>query len=204
MSVLRIDKKIIEILKNNGVGVLPTDTLYGLVGSAMSKKAVERIYRLKKRDPKKPFIILIADFKDLEMFDIKVRPGSDIGQTLKKFWPGRVSIILPLGGQSRVRDISDPIKFGYLHRGKKSLAFRTPKPKWLRGLLRKTGPLTAPSANPEALPTAETIEQAKEYFEDRVDFYVETGRLKGKPSTLVEIKNGRVIILRQGAVKVTT
>ena len=48
-----LDKKekiIIKILKNGGVGVMPTDTLYGLVGSAFSKQAIERIYKIKNRD----------------------------------------------------------------------------------------------------------------------------------------------------------
>lgn len=47
-----IDRKIAEIIKNNGVGVLPTDTLFGLVGSAFSKKAVAKIYKIKKEIPK--------------------------------------------------------------------------------------------------------------------------------------------------------
>ncbi len=183
----QIDKKIIEKIKQGGVGVLPTDTLYGLVGSALSKKAVERIFQLKKRDPSKPLIILIADIDDLELFGINLPEGEP------RFWPGAVSIILQCPRTS----------ISFLHRGTKTLAFRLPKPKWLRDLLRKTGPLVAPSANLEDEKPAQTIEQAKNYFGNKVDFYVDAGKLTGLPSTLIKIdKKGRVEILRQGSTEV--
>ena len=67
-----VSKGIKKILLNHGVGVLPTDTLYGLVGSALSKKAVARIYKLRRRNPQKPFIILISSLADLKLFNIKL------------------------------------------------------------------------------------------------------------------------------------
>ncbi len=199
-----LNSKTIEMLRQGKVGVLPTDTLYGLVGSALSQKAVERIYQLKKRDPRKPMIILIADLKDLALFGINVREQTE--KSLKKFWPGKVSIILPCSSEApkeRRRACSSK-KFSYLHRGTKSLAFRLPKPSWLRGLLRETGPLVAPSANPENLLPAEDIEEAKKYFSIKVDFYVNKGKLTGLPSTLIELKGKKVIIKRQGAVKISS
>ena len=71
-----------------------------------------------------------------------------------------------------------------------------------KGLTRKTGPLVAPSANLEGKEPAKTIEQAKEYFGDNVDFYVDTGQLESKPSTLIKIVDENNMILRQGAVKI--
>ena len=165
-----------KILKRGGIGVLPTDTIYGLVGSAFSKKAVEKIYKVKKRKKDKPFIILISSLKDLGLFNIK--PDEEVFTLLKKIFPAKVSIILPC--KSR--------KFFYLHRGKNNLAFRVPKNLWLRRLLSKTGPLVAPSANLEGEAPAETIKQAKEYFGDKVDFYYDKGKIKAKPSTILEIK----------------
>lgn len=49
-----------KILKSDGIAVIPTDTLYGVVGSAMSKKAIEKIYKIKERDKSKPLIVLIS------------------------------------------------------------------------------------------------------------------------------------------------
>ena len=62
----------------------------------------------------------------------------------------------------------------------------------------KTGPLVAPSANPEKLPHARTIRQAEKYFGSSVDFYIDMGKLSGLASTLIEIKNEKVMIKRKG------
>ncbi len=164
------------------------------MGLALSKKAVERIYKLRRRNPKKPMIILISSLNDLNLFGIKLT--NQLRKILNKFWPGKVSIILPCPSR----------KFYYLHRGKKSLAFRLPKKPALIKLLIKTGPLVAPSANPEGLEVAKDIQEAKRYFDNpsaslRIDFYADAGKLTGLPSTLIQIKNNEILIKREGAVK---
>jgi len=183
-------KKTISILKNGGVGVLPTDTLYGIVGSALSKRAVLRIYKLRRRDPKKPMIILIGSLDDLKLFGVKLDKAAK--KFLREFWPGKISVVLPCPYD----------KFSYLHRGTKTLAFRLPKLKWLRVVLEKTGPLVAPSANQEGLKPAKTAKEAREYFGDEVDFYIKKGRLVSLPSTLIAFKNGEAVVLRRGAAKI--
>jgi len=184
-------KKIPKILKHSGTSIIPTDTIYGVVASAWSKKAVERAYKTLKRNPKKPFIILIGSIGDLALFKIKLDNATR--KTLKELWPGKISIILPVTSK----------KFQYLHRGKKSMAFRLPKKKSLVNLLKKTGPLISTSANPEGKKSAETIAEARKYFGGKIDFYVSGGRIKSQPSTLVEIKNGKIHVLRKGAVKIS-
>jgi L-threonylcarbamoyladenylate synthase len=178
-----------KILLKGGIGVLPTDTIYGIVASALNKKAVLRVYEIRKRNPKKPFIILISSLKVLDLFGIKL--SAPARKILNKVWPGKVSVILPCPHK----------KFSYLHRGAKTLAFRLPDKKQLIRLLKKTGPLIAPSANLEGLPPVKTIKEAKKYFGSKVDFYVNAGKLNSLPSTLIAIKNSRVIIKREGTVK---
>jgi L-threonylcarbamoyladenylate synthase len=178
---------VITSLNNGGVGVLPTDTIYGVVASALNRDAVERLYRLKARTPTKPFIILIADSSDLEKFGIAVDRLTD--SLINQLWPGPVSIILPCGKD----------EFLYLHRGTNTLAFRLPADEALRAFLRETGPLVAPSANPEGKEPATTKEEAEKYFGARVDFYIDAKPQVGPASTLVEIKNGKVVVLRQGS-----
>lgn len=186
-----ISKDAVAILKAEGVGVIPTDTLYGLVGQALSKKAVKRIYALKGRNIKKPFIILIAAIRDLKLFNIKL--DAETKNILKEIWPGKVSVILPCPEKN----------FFYLHRGKNTLAFRVPRKPTLQKLLKKTGPLVAPSANRESLKPAATIKEARVYFGDTVDFYVGAGkRLPLTPSSLIKIDKGRVVVKRQGAARV--
>ncbi|MDD5750631.1 MAG: L-threonylcarbamoyladenylate synthase [Candidatus Pacebacteria bacterium] len=188
----RISSEAVRILINGGVGVLSTDTLYGLVGSAFEKKAVERIYELKKRSPRKPFIILISGTEELERFGVAL--DDRLRDILGKLWPGPVSVILDCPSLAS--------SLSYLKPFEGTLAFRCPKPKWLNVLLREAGPLVAPSANPEGLAPAQTIAQAKAYFKDEVDFYCDAGALKGEPSTLLGIKDGDLTVLRQGKTKV--
>ncbi len=183
-------ENIARILKNGGVGVLATDTLYGLVASASDEKAVKRIYTLKKRDPKKALIVLVSNAGDLKIFGIDVKKYQN---DLKKFWPGKVSIIFPLKGD----------KFEYLHKGQKSIAFRVPDKKDLLELLEKTGPLVAPSANKEGESPAKNIKEAKKYFGDKIDFYVDEGELDSLPSTLISFdKKGNITTQREGFVKI--
>lgn len=171
------------VLRDGGVGVLATDTLYGLVAHAENRQAVERLYELKGRRPDKPLIILIASIKDVERFGVKV--NTELTQQLKGYWPGPVSIILPCNND----------KFEYLHRGTNSLAFRVPGKTSLRKMLRKTGPIVAPSANPEGLEPARTIAQARTYFGDKIDFYRQ-GRTVQEPSRLIKIDGNDITVLR--------
>jgi len=192
------DQKLLAIadeLLAGRIGILPTDTLYGLVASALNQKAVERVYDVKGRAPEKPCIILIADVSDLSHFGITL--DSETSKLLNLLWPGSVSIILPL----QHYDISNNVvMLSYLHRGTETLAFRLPADEPLRNLLRETGPLIAPSVNPEGTEPAISIAGARLYFMDKVDFYLDGGPIKGKPSTLVSLTEGRVRVLRQGSV----
>ncbi len=183
--------QIASILKEGGVAVIPTDTLYGLVTRADKQPSVERIYSIKGRTPTKPLIILISSLQDIERFSVQL--GGSQKAICEKLWPGKVSIILPCAQE----------QFTYLHRGTNSLAFRMPKARWLRQLIAQTGPLVAPSANPEGLEPAKTIKEARAYFGDQVDgYYSRLFPRLGKPSTLVELQNEKVVVLRQGAGKI--
>jgi L-threonylcarbamoyladenylate synthase len=205
--------KLTEALKKGAVGVLPTDTLYGLVGSAFSEEAVEKIYKLKERDSKKPLIILIGSVQDLKKFEIKTSKKTE--EILKKIWPGKVSVIFPVkskpphqligkgtGSRNKKNNWYGGKKFAYLHRGTKSLAFRLPKKEALVDFLKQSGPLVAPSANREGEKPALNIKKARRYFGSRINFYVDDGVLRSKPSTIITFKKGKVVVLREGAVKV--
>lgn len=180
------NENLIKSLQNNSVAVMPTDTIYGVVGRAQNVDVVNRIYNLKKRAPEKPCIILIGDIIELEKFSIIL--SKEQKNKLKEFWPGSVSIILDCSNDS----------FAYLHRGTKTLAFRLPAQKSLQNLLKETGPLIAPSANPEGLFPARNIVEAKEYFGNSVDLYVDGGEINNKYSKLIKLhKDGTITILRE-------
>lgn len=187
----QVETNIIELLKAGKVGVMPTDTIYGIVGSALNQVAVEEIYALRKRETNKPFIVLVSSVDDLKKFAVSLTKEQK--DFLEKNWPNPLSVVLTVGGA----------EFKYLHRGKNSLAFRMPKKKELLELLKQVGPLVAPSANTAGGKPAETVEEAKKYFDDKVSFYLDEGELKSKPSTIVRLyEDGKQIILRTGSFKI--
>ncbi len=180
------DPKLIKSIKHGAVGVLPTDTIYGLVGSARLPETVERIYDIRQRDRNKPLIMLISSLEDLKYFHIPLDKNTK--NILHRVWPGKVSVILPCPSK----------KFRYLHGGMNTLAFRFPDCKELVELVKRAGPIVVPSANPSGLPPARNIFEAKKYFGDKVDFYVDEGTLESKPSTLIAVENGIIEIKREG------
>lgn len=179
------NENLIKTLKNGGVVVMPTDTLYGIVGKAQSKSVVERIYKIRKRNPAKPSIVLVGDLAELKKFGIVLteEQKNEIGKYREP-----TSVVLDCPDDS----------FAYLHRGTKTLAFRIPSSQDLQNLLLKTGPLIVPSTNPEGLPPAEDISKAKEYFGDFVDLYIDGGKIIGKASKVIKLhQDGTVDVLRK-------
>ncbi len=177
-------RKLALLLKDGAVAVMPTDTIYGICGSALDKSAVEKIYKLRKRNFKKPMIVLISDFNDLKNFGIKIS-GAD-RKILKKIWPAKISVILKCPGK----------KFEYLHRGTETLAVRMPKSEFLTKVLKISGPLVAPSANWEGEKPAKNIKEARKYFENKVVYY-DAGKISGRPSALIKLKNGKLEMIRR-------
>lgn len=177
--------KLVALFASGAVGIIPTDTIYGISCSALDRAAVERVYTIRGRARTKPFIILISSLDTLALFSIRI--SQHTSQMLETIWPAPVSIIFPCPSK----------KFTYLHRGTKSLAFRMPDNARFCALLKKTGPLITTSANPEGKKPAATIAQAKKYFGNRLDFYVDAGRKHGAPSTILRLtKNGHEILRR--------
>ena len=175
-------------IRTGEIGVVPTDTLYGLVASVLDPAAVERVYRVRGRETRKPCIVLLGDMSDIGRFGID--PGDTERAMLAQVWPGEVSVVLPCRDK----------RWDYIHRGTGSIAFRVPSNPELHGFLVAAGPVVAPSANPEGERPAETVEEARAYFGTLVDFFVDGERLSGAPSTVARIVNGKWEVLREGAV----
>lgn len=181
------DIQLVGLLEQGGVGVLPTDTVYGLVCKAADQLAVQRLYGLKNRE-KKPGTVIAASIDQLVSLGVKAR----YLKAVEQFWPNAISVELPVGDE-----------LAKLHNGKYTAAFRIPNDPVLTVLLQQTGPLLTTSANLPGEPPANTIEEAQKYFGDRVDFYVDGGDLSGKQSsTLIRIVDDAVEVLRPGAVTI--
>jgi len=182
-----INEKVSTILMNSGVGVLPTDTVYGLVARVANIDSVAKLYKLKSRD-KKPGTIIASSIQQLLDLGIE-KHYLDIA---KCYWPNPVSVIIPVAESLM-----------YLHQGVGSLAFRVVADKELAKLLDITGPLLTSSANNPGQPVSNTIIEARKYFGNNVDFYIDGGNLSAKsPSTIIRIINDDIEIIRQGSVRI--
>lgn len=179
-----------KLTADGAIGVIPTDTVYGVVARAADQTAVARLYQLKHREGK-PGTLIAADLQQLEALGLKHR----YLKAVEQYWPGAVSVVIPC---------ADP-QLEYLHQGKMSLPVRLPEPEELRALLVQTGPLLTSSANHPGEPTSTTIDQARAYFGDKVDFYVDGGDLSdNQPSTIIRIVDDAIEVLRRGAVHIDT
>ena len=88
---LKAADKAISFLKNGGVVICPTDTVYGFLADATDKKAVEKIYKIKKRPKSKPLPVFVKDFK---MANNLAKINNEQAKILNKFWPGKYTFVL--------------------------------------------------------------------------------------------------------------
>ena len=177
-------------LKRGEVIVFPTETLYGLGADALDSGAVEKVFQLKGRDSQNPIPVLVADREMLYCLVADVPPLAE--KLIARFWPGPLTIVLPARG-----DIPRP-----LVSASGGIGVRISSQVIATRLVEALGrPLTATSANPSGRPAARTAQEAKDYFSDRIDIYVDGGPLASKTgSTVVEIRGDGLSIIRAGEI----
>ena len=184
MTIVSIDQAM-TALQASSIGVMPTDTVYGLVVSASDQSAVKRFYALKHRE-QKPGTLIAANTDQLLMLGV---PANEIDQVMK-YWPNPLSAVLKVIGHE------------YLHQDVGTLAMRVVADLQIRELLEQTGPLITSSANQPGKSPATTVDEAIAYFGDSIDFYVDGGQIIAKPSTIIRPSCGGIEILRQGSVTI--
>ena len=181
------DENLVQMMRHGGVGILPTDTVYGLVACASDEAAIARMYQLKPRELS-PGTIIAASVEDLAKFGF----DSENLRRASRWWPAPLSVVLEATNVP-----------AYLRQRRESLAVRIPDDETLRQLLSQTGPLMTTSANAPGEPTATTIASARNYFGSTVDFYVDKGDIGERPpSTIVGFDGEALVVYREGAVSV--
>jgi len=183
------DPHLAKLILDGKIGIIPTDTVYGLVCSARSEAAIQRLYTLKSRK-RQPGTTVAASVEQLA----EIGFPTDTLTRASHFWPNALSV------EMSTKDIPK-----YLNAGQSVMAARVPNHPELLNLLTKVGPLMTTSANTPHSPTSRTIDEAVAYFGDDVDFYVDAGDLGERPpSTIIGFDDkGEVVVYRQGAVEIT-
>jgi L-threonylcarbamoyladenylate synthase len=172
------------ILKNGGLAILPTDTVYGVVTQLSNQKSVKRLYELKNRQFK-PGTIIVASVQQLIEIGVEQQYIDKASQYLTR----PISVVMPVGDTHL-----------YVHQGLNSLAFRVVDDPEIAKLLLLTGPLLTSSANSPGDPVATTISQAQDYFGDEIDLYIDGGEIANRlASTVIKIDEDGVTLLRRGS-----
>lgn len=178
-----------DILKNDGLAVIPTDTVYGLVGDATNEEVINKIFDLKQREKEKPLLILISN---LDMLNHYVENISKIElKIINHFWPGPLTIIF-----ANKKNLSDT-----LTSGKKEIAIRMPNNRDLLDLINKLNkPIIATSANIAHKKTITSIDLLEDSIKNNIDYIYDGGYLEDIPSTIIKVSDNKVDIIREGII----
>ena len=185
----KIVKIVEQPIKQGKVVVCPTDTVYGLIADATNKKAVDRLFKIKKRPKTKSIPIFV---KDLKMARELAKINKKQEKFLKSVWPGKVTVVLK-------RKKTKTKLYGV---AKKTIALRIPKYELLISLAKQLNrPLTGTSANISGQPASTKIKEILQQFQDQKhqpDLIIDAGNLKpGKPSKVIDLTGSEPKILRK-------
>lgn len=179
----KLEKKklneVINLLKKDGVIIFPTDTVYIPLANAESKKAVRKVFLIKKRSPENSIPVFVKDIKTAKKIVIIDKKQEKI---LRTSWPGRVTMILKRRkGKVKIYGV-----------GKKTIALRIPKFKPINYLLKKFNKLlVGTSANISGRSPSGKISEVLRQFEGKKyqpDLAVDAGILRyGKPSKIIDL-----------------
>ena len=188
-----LNKSIANLKKGNVIG-LPTETVYGLGGNAYSKKAVQKIYNLKKRPKKNPLIVHYLNHKDA---DKDVIFNRDFFKLYKKFCPGPITFVLKKKDKSKIQS-SVTAKLN-------TVAIRFPNHRTTRSILKKLNfPLAMPSANLSSGISPVNALDVSDEFKKKIKIIINSGNSKiGIESTVVSLV-GKPKILRPGIIAAKT
>ena len=175
-------KEAAVIIRDGGLVIMPTETVYGIAANALNKQALARLYAIKQRPKEKAFSLLINDKRKIEDFCPEI-PASAY-KLIEKYWPGALTIILKSkeGG---------------------TIAFRMPDNEISLRMIALSGvPIACPSANISGKPAPKNFEEAIQDLFGAVDFAIDAGPTKlGQESSVIDLTVPLPQVLREGAIK---
>lgn len=180
-----------SLLREGGVAVVPTDTVYGLAASVFRPSAIERVFAIKQRAPDAAVPVLLAGAADLPVLTDDV--PREAWRLIRHFWPGALTLVFP------ARRSLSPLLTG----GGSTVAVRVPAGRGILQLLETLGePIVGTSANVHGEPPALSAADAAARLGSLVDVVLEDDGAvtAGQASTVVEIRDDEYIVHRAGAI----
>ena len=167
--------KAFDILRNGGMIIYPTETLYGIGVDATNDRSVLKVIKIKKRTKGKKFLIAFSDVKMARKYLVITKKAEMLA---KKFMPGPISLIVYTKGKPE-----------------RKVGFRIPDNKFVLSLMRKLGkPITSTSANISGKENLYKIKDIIKMFDGKADLIIDGGNIpKRKPSTVYDVVEGKVV-----------
>ena len=182
----RLILKVVDILKNGGIVVYPTDTYYGIGCDIMNKKAIERIYQLKQRNKNKPFSFICSGLKNISLY---AKVSNYTYKTMKRLLPGPYTFILE--GSKLVPKI--------MLTKRRTAGIRVPDNPICLALVEELGnPVITTSAT---MPDGTIFHDASlihDYFGNRIDAVVGGSIVPGRPSSVIMLIDDIPEVIRKG------
>lgn len=184
-------QKAVNILEEGGVIAYPTETVYGLGCDPWNKEAVNRIRFLKGRDGNKPMILLIPDIQNAGMLSMPIPEKTRA--LINTFWPGPLTLVMQASTRAPESILNQDRK----------IAVRISSDPVCGQLMKKYNhPLVSTSANSSGEYPARSVAEVENYFNDKLDAILDGGtRHISEPSTVVDLFNNELRILRTGAIQ---
>jgi L-threonylcarbamoyladenylate synthase len=186
----------VDVLKDGGTVVYPTETAYGLGVDATNRAAVEKMYVTKRRNPQNTPGLIVSNFR---MARSLAKIPRRLARLARNYWPGALTLVVPARPGT---DLADNVI-----RENGTIALRISSDETARELTKRLGkPIVATSANVSGEPTCYTTSCVKRQFKTqdlRPDYYIEAGTLEERPpSTIVTQEDGQLRVLRAGPLEV--
>ncbi len=181
-----IDNKLLEVLNNGDLAVLPTDTVYGIHADATNIESIKKIDEAKHSN--KPHLILVSNIKMLEEYTSEIDELQR--KLIDKYWPNTLTILFKKNDK-----ISDE-----LTKGSEYVGIRMPNNNFLLDLINKFGkPLISTSANITNEEVITDVSLLNEELENKMSYIYDAGTLENESSTLIKVENNKIIFLREGS-----
>jgi tRNA threonylcarbamoyl adenosine modification protein (Sua5/YciO/YrdC/YwlC family) len=175
-----------KVLREDGVIVYPTDTVYGIGCDIFSKSGIEKICRIKKRDKKKPLSFICQNLSEVSKY---VRLTDFAYRVMKDTLPGPFTFILE--ATKAVPKL--------LQAKRRTVGIRIPDSEICLEIIKEFGaPITSTSANISGCPEFRDVYDIEAAFDNQIGLYIDGGRLVSEPSTVISLVDDEIEILRQG------
>lgn len=186
-------EKAVEVLKNGGIVLLPTDTVFGICCRIDKKESLERLFAIKKRDEKQAVPILVSSTEMAKEYALPF--NGKVEKLMEDYWPGGLTIVLPCKKEKvlpMVRGNGDTV------------GLRIPDMLSTFQIIEKLGiPIVGTSANFHCQPSVTKWKELDPALVKLVDYVLEEDSLGGVASTVIDCSANPWKILREGAVKLT-